>query len=135
MILAELTGLEIGSLICVIAFGGGSLLVAIVALNKKQEVKVEQPVSITITEELHKVFANREAFNEHVADNKREVENIFSKIGGVERGLAAKIHNEMSAINEDRRRTLELLNRRNERIMFALGKIAAAQGIDISPTD
>ena len=113
----------------------GAVIISIVALNRKQEVKVEQPVSITITEELHKVFANREAFNEHVADNKREHENIFSKIGGVERGLSAKIHGEMTAINEDRRRTLEQLNRRNERIMFALGKIAAAQGIDISPAE
>ena len=37
---------------------------------------MEQPVSITITEELHKVFAAKDEFDRHVATNHREHDTI-----------------------------------------------------------
>ena len=101
MMLAELTGLEVGGLICAIAFGGGSLIIAVIALNKKQEVRVEQPVSVTISEELHKVFAAKDAFESHVAENKNDHEKMFSKIGGVERGAAASIEQRVEIVRRD----------------------------------
>lgn len=101
MMLAELSGLEIGGLVCAIAFGGGSLIIAVIALNKKQEVRVEQPLNITITEELHKVFAAREVFEKHVADNRDDHDKLFSKIGGVERGAAASIEQRVEIVRRD----------------------------------
>lgn len=77
----------------------GAMIVMIIALNKKQEVKVDQPVSITITEELHNSFAAKESFDKHCEENRREIENIFSKIGGVDRGAGNKISAEVTAIH------------------------------------
>lgn len=72
MMLAELSGLEIGGIICGMVFGAGAMLISIIAVNKKQEVRVDQPVQVTITEELHKVFAAKESFDRHVAENQRQ---------------------------------------------------------------
>ena len=101
MMLAELSGLEIAGVICGMAFGAGALLISIVAVNKKQEVRVEQPVNVTITEELHKVFASKETFETHVAENKREHDNFFAKLGGVERGAAANLAGRFDKISEE----------------------------------
>ena len=101
MMLAELSGLEIGGVICGMVFGAGALLISVVAVNKKQDVRVEQPVSVTITEELHKIFASKETFETHVAENKKEHDNFFSKIGGVERGAAANLAGRFDKISED----------------------------------
>jgi len=89
---------------CTIVMSLGTIcavVVSIVALNKKQEVKVEQPVSITITEELHKVFASRETFDQHIQQNREDHEKIFSKIGGVERGAANVIEQRVEVVRRD----------------------------------
>ena len=99
--LAELTGLEIGGCIVAIVVGVSGLVIGIIGLLKKTEVKVEQPVSVTITEELHKIFAAKEAFETHVAENKKEHENFFTKIGGVERGAAANLAGRFDRISEE----------------------------------
>jgi hypothetical protein len=101
MMLAEMSGLEIGSVICAIIFGAATLILAIVSIFKKTEVKVEQPVSITITEELHKVFANREAFEKHIGENREDHDKIFSKIGGVERGAATSLEQKVETVRRD----------------------------------
>jgi hypothetical protein len=46
-------------------------VVSVIALNKKQDVKVEQPVSITVTEELHDMFAAKDVFEKHCEETKR----------------------------------------------------------------
>ena len=65
-------GCTIVMAICTLA----AVVISIIAVNKKQEVKVEQPVSITITEELHKSFASKEAFEKHVQDMKGEIDRL-----------------------------------------------------------
>lgn len=99
MILAEASGLETAGIISAIIVGGFSVIIATIALIKKQQVQVDQPVQVTITEELHKVFAAKEAFEQHVKDDKREHENLFSKIGGVDRGNGEKMSREVGAIH------------------------------------
>jgi len=79
----------------------GAMVVSVIALNKKQEVRVQQPVTITITEELHKIFAAREVFEKHVAENREDHDKIFTKIGGVERGAAATIEQRVEVVRRD----------------------------------
>jgi homospermidine synthase len=89
---------------CTIVMALGTIcavVVSIVALSRKQEVKVEQPVTITITEELHKIFAGREVFEKHVAENREDHADIFKKIGGVERGAASTIDQRVEVVRRD----------------------------------
>ena len=107
MMLAEATGpsqLEIWMLIgqLLMAIGTiGALVLMAAAFNKKQNVAFKQPVSVTISEELHKVFAAKEAFENHIAENKKEHENFYSKIGGVERGAAANLAGRFDKISSE----------------------------------
>ena len=96
MMLAELTGLEVGGLICAIAFGGGSLIIAVIALNKKQEVRVEQPLNITITEELHKVFASKPEFEKHLIDFRDKHNEVWRTL----RTENQRISDEVTATRE-----------------------------------
>ncbi len=112
MMLAELTGLETGSLIVGFVFGAIGLALTGISVFGKAQVRVEQPVAITLTEELHKSFAAREVFEKHVEDNRRDHENIFSKIGGVDRGSGAKISTEVTAIHA----RINLLDKSNSRL-------------------
>ena len=68
----------------------GALIIAIIAVSRKQEVKVQQPISVEVIEQLHEQFASREGFEEHVrntaeefrrlrAENKHDREEIAKK--------------------------------------------------------
>ena len=104
--------------------------------EKKIETKIEpQPLIVELRKTLHEEFASRKAFEDHVEHNTSRHGQLFNKIDAVERQARVELDRRMAELSEDRRRTLEKLNDRNERIMFALGKIAAAQGIEIEPTE
>ena len=135
MMLAELTGLEIGSIVTGFVFGSIGLLIAGVAAFKKTEVAVDQPVSVEVIEALHKQFAAKNEFDRHVLENSDRHALIFAKIEQSELRSQTDLEKAVLAIQEDRRRTWDKLENRNERIMFALGKIASSQGIDITPTE
>jgi len=77
----------------------GLFVVALVALFKKNDVKVEQPITVKVIEALHDKFASKVEFDRQAEENKREHENLFSKIGGVDRGFAQKVTNEVTAIH------------------------------------
>jgi hypothetical protein len=99
---AEVSQMEVWMLISQVVMAlatVGALLFMAAAFNKRQKVQFQQPVSVTITEELHKVFASKENFDKHIAENRHEHDNIFSKIGGVDRGTGAKISTEVTAIH------------------------------------
>ena len=51
----------------------------------------DKPPASDVRAELVDKLTAKELFHAHVAQNLREHENIFSKIGGVERGSQAKI--------------------------------------------
>lgn len=87
-----------------------AVVISIVAMNKKQEVQLQQPVSITITEELHKVFAAREAFEKHQEENSERHGQLFRRIDDVERQSRRELMEAVSGINADRQRTMDKLN-------------------------
>ena len=59
-----------------------AVVISIIALNKKQDVKVEQPLSVEMVESL----VTKDDFNRHVEKNDEIHDQLFSKLGGVERG-------------------------------------------------
>lgn len=77
----------------------GALIIMAAAFNKKQNVQFKQPVNVTISEELHKIFAAKETFDRHVAENKAEHEQLHSRIGGVDRGNGGKLNMEVTAVH------------------------------------
>jgi hypothetical protein len=83
--------------LCTIA----AVVISVIALNKKQEVRVDQPVSVTITEELHKIFAAKAMFEKHVSENREDHDKIFSKIGGVERGAKTSTDAQVEVVRRD----------------------------------
>ena len=58
--------------------------------RKSRVTQIQQPVNITITEELHKIFAAKEDFERHVAENGSVHRDLFSKLGGMERGARSE---------------------------------------------
>ena len=73
--LAEFSAAEGWILGCTIVgaiCGLGALVVAIVTINKKQDVKLDQPLSIQLLES----FVAKSEFTAHVNDNKQDLERI-----------------------------------------------------------
>jgi len=104
MMLAEVSQIEVWMLVgqLLMAVGTiGALAFMAASFNKKQNVAFKQPVTVTISEELHKVFAAKEAFDLHVAENKKDHEQIFSKLGGVERGLRGEFSTELKVVRAE----------------------------------
>jgi len=99
-ILAELTGLETAGLICAIIFGGIGSLVGVIAMFKKQEVAVQQPVDIQIIEQ----FVSKAEFNAHVATVNREIfqlREIFRKeIPEMERRISEAGENRVGKLHD-----------------------------------
>jgi len=58
----------------------GTLIYMVVASNKKTDVRFHQPVSVTITEELHKTFAAKADFDAHVRKNQDDTLEVFREI-------------------------------------------------------
>ncbi len=83
MMLAEVSQMEIWMLVSnlLVAIGTvGALFFMVNSANKKQSVDFPQPVTITITEELHKVFAAKEEFQKHVAENREAHEKFDQEL-------------------------------------------------------
>src|SRR5215831_1472809 len=45
----------------------------------------------------------RPDFDAHVAENRHEHENLFAKLGGMERGLNAHLNSELKSLRDERR--------------------------------
>ena len=56
--------------------GVGALVVAIAAMNKKQEVKVDQPLNVQLLES----FVTKSEFTSHTADNKNDLDSIRAEL-------------------------------------------------------
>ena len=99
MMLAEVSQMEVWMLIAelLIAIGTlGALGYMAAAFNKKQQVQFKQPVSVTISEELHKVFASRQDFDNHLHDFKEKHNEIWRTL----RGENQRISNEVVSTRE-----------------------------------
>ena len=83
-------------------FTGAMALTAVVStFFKKTDVSVQQPVQVTITEELHKIFANKETVEKHFKENREDHDKIFAKIGGVERGGRDAVESKVETVRKD----------------------------------
>ena len=49
-------------------------------------------------------------FDIHVSENKHEHENLFSKLGGLERGITAHLNDELRALRDERREDISTLH-------------------------
>lgn len=98
MMFAELSGLEIGGVICSITFGAATLALALIAIFKRTETVISpQPLIVAMQKE----FATKSEFEAHVTHNHGVHENIFSKIGGVERGAAGALERQLEVVRKD----------------------------------
>jgi hypothetical protein len=73
--------------LAVVASIAGNYAQWMLARRKRERVTLDQPLEVTFARQ----FTGLEVFNAHVAKNEREHENLFSKIGGVERGQLARL--------------------------------------------
>jgi len=97
--LAELSGIETGGVICAMAFGAVGVIVGVIGLLKKQDVNIgPQPMTVELVKAFHEQFANKEDVAEALRDNKDVHEQIFAKIGGVDRGASGRLNAEVSSI-------------------------------------
>jgi hypothetical protein len=95
MLFAEISGIEIASLVTSIVVGAGGLIIAIVMLSKKQDVQVSpNPMSVELVESL----VTKDEYNKHTERNEATHRDIFSKIGGVERGAASILDAKITGI-------------------------------------
>jgi len=77
----------------------GMFIIAFIGQFRKTNVNIsEQPLDVKVVEELHKQFAGKEAFDKHVEKNDEDHREIFSKIGGVERGANGVMDNKETEI-------------------------------------
>lgn len=80
----------------------------------KQRVKVDQPLAVTIVEEMHKRFAERSEFEKHVVSNTQRHAQLFNELDRIERAARDTLDRRMTDLNEDRRQTLADLNSKLE---------------------
>lgn len=52
----------------------------------------------------------RPDFDAHVQENKHEHENLFAKLGGLERGLNARLNAELKVLRDERREDISALH-------------------------
>ena len=95
MIIAEISGLEIASFVASVVIGAGGLVTAIVTISKKQDVQVSpNPISVEMVETL----VTKTEFNKQSERNEATHRELFSKIGGVERGANGALEGKVMAI-------------------------------------
>jgi uncharacterized membrane-anchored protein YhcB (DUF1043 family) len=51
----------------------GLFVVALIALVKKQDVQLQQPVTVELVKAMHDQFPSKEHFDRHVADDERKI--------------------------------------------------------------
>lgn len=92
----------------------GWLLVAVVALitGVNQVLKLvdrvkDKPAPSDLARDIATRFTTKEEFHTHVSLNTREHENLFKKVGGVERGAGEKLAEELQLLRQERRGDME----------------------------
>jgi len=70
--------------------------------GKKEKAEPLSPQPFVVA--MEKEFTKLHTFEEAMKENKREHENIFSKIGGVERGAAGRLEQQLTTMREESRK-------------------------------
>jgi len=79
--------------------------------------------------------ASKDAFEKHVAANQREHENLFAKIGGVERGLNERVEKKLTDLQRSAEDGREKLHQRINRISVGVARLCGRQGIPMPKED
>lgn len=116
-------GCTILTALCAVA----AVIIAILALNKKQEVRVDQPLEVQFAAD----FVPHKAFDKLVADNNREHENIFKKIGGVERGAGSALNQRLGEMQKAAEEGREKLHTRINRISIGVARLCGRLDVDM----
>lgn len=101
VVAAQPHGMSMGEIISLL-LAIGMFLIALFTFTGKTKVKVSDEVKIgpqPLTVELVEQFVTKEEFKDHVDFNNVTHRDLFSKIGGVERGRDAKISTEIGAVH------------------------------------
>ncbi len=69
-------------------------------LLEKKKISEITPQPLTVQK--FSPCANKDEFHHHVAENKREHENIFAKIGGVDRGSSSRVEQQIASLRTER---------------------------------
>jgi hypothetical protein len=92
-----------------VAVAAGALVVSLIGLLKKTDVSVSpQPLDIKIVEQ----FVSKTDFHTHMHANDQAHKDIFSKIGGTDRGIAGKLSLELREVHA----RINLLDKSNGRL-------------------
>jgi len=118
------TGLETAGIIGALVFGGLSCVVSIIAILKKQEVKIDQPLMMKMQEE----FVPQKRFEHELQENKREHENLFKKIGGVERGAVQRLDDHLKDMQKSAEDGRDKIHRRLNRLSIGLANLCGRVG-------
>lgn len=111
-----------------------SNVVAVIVAFKKQKTEItSQPISVEVVKALHEQFADKGEFLKLKDHTTARHGQLFDSIDKLERAARAELLAQIAIIQSERQRSLEKLDQRNERYMFALGKIAAKLNVDIEP--
>lgn len=101
----------------------GLFIVALIGLLKKTDVNVSpQPLQI----ELQKQFADKHEFDKHVMQNKTDHDQIFSKIGGVDRGNSKKLEDQIQILRSERHADAVETHRRINEMEKSVGGLESA---------
>jgi hypothetical protein len=101
----------------------GALVVAVIAINKKTDVKVSpQPLTVRLIEELHEQFAGKKAFEELARSNTERHGQIFSEIRRVEKERREDVDARFLSLEKSRNETMSKLN---DQFTFIRENIAA----------
>jgi predicted transcriptional regulator len=106
--------------------GFGSLIVAVIAINKRTEVKVTpNPLHVKEAES----YVAKPEFEKHVTLNNQDHRDLFSKVGGVERGAASKLSEELKTLREERREDTDALHNKINKVDREVGELKAATNL------
>lgn len=86
----------------------------------------DNPPPAEVARESAATFATKTEFNQHVEWNRREHENLFAKVGGVERGVAERLGSRLTEIEHKADASREKLH---DRINEILASVSEVRGI------
>ena len=123
MMLAELTGLEIGGCIVAMVVGLGGLAIGVISLNKKTPVEISgQPLTVEIVEALHEQFAAKDDFNKHVEKTDKE----FAAMKEI---IRKEIPAMLAEVNKAGEQRIRRVHSRLDPLVIGVAQLCAKQGI------
>jgi hypothetical protein len=93
--------------------------------EKSETVFSPQPFIIAMEKE----FIKLHTFEEAMKENKREHENIFSKIGGVERGAAGRLEQQLTSMRDESRKDRGELHEKINEARESVAALEATTGL------